>query len=541
MTEESRLLQNKSINDIEQQSRNREENATKSNRKLSLAFVLAGLISVSLLAYIGSNFSISTSVLNFFNTRRDNVGDSTSATVDTISTSATLPNFVLIVADDMGWNSLGYTDQDLSFATPILTNMAKKGITMGNFYAQEVCSPSRGSLLTGRYPLTIGMQYGMVAANAEWGLSLDEVTLAQVLSDNKYSTHMLGKWHLGYFSPTFLPTARGFHSFTGFLNGENYYWSKRSPDYPLNVDFMTANQDCYTAYNNTDIHDYSTIFYTNHALTIIDEHPSQDPLFLYIAYQAVHDPFVDHAKHLNGMPDEYLPDDILKQIHQTVDGKFRQEYVKSLYLLDKGIGQIYSRLDEKGIIDNTYIIFMSDNGGCMYGGGKNGPLRGSKGSLFEGGIKVDSFIYSPKLSNGGTVYTGLMHVSDWMPTMLALAGITYEPDDDHALDGINQIPGWLGTETPRTTMLYNYYTALTDYNFNIWHNGSFAVRDERFKLLHTYDDPVYGAWYTPSTILDTDDDLTADNRCAQQFLSGTFSVRFFLIKFFHTQLIYSCQ
>jgi hypothetical protein len=118
-----------------------------------------------------------------------------------------------------------------------------------------------------------------------------------------------------------------------------------------------------------------------------------------------------------------------------------------------------------------------------------------------------------------------MHVSDWFPTMLALAGITYTPDSEHSLDGVNQVDGWLNVRTPRDTLLYNYYTALTDYSFNIWYNGSFAVRDERFKLMHTYDDSLYGAWYNPTDIVDTDEELTEDNRCAQQFLSGDFTVR----------------
>jgi len=128
------------------------------------------------------------------------------------------------VADDLGWNSLGYNDDDISFATPIMTKMAREGVILDNFYSQEVCSPARGSLLTGRYPLSIGMQYGMVAATAEWGMPLDEVTIAEVLQDNHYTTHMLGKWHLGYFSPLFLPTARGFDTWIGYANGENYYW-----------------------------------------------------------------------------------------------------------------------------------------------------------------------------------------------------------------------------------------------------------------------------------------------------------------------------
>lgn len=96
-------------------------------------------------------------------------------------------------------------------------------------------------------------------------------------------------------------------------------------------------------------------------------------------------------------------------------------------------------------------------------------------------------------------------------------------DDEHQLDGVNQINGWLGASTPRENILYNMYVALTDYTFNIWYNGSFAVRDSRWKLMHTYNDSDYGAWYTPETEIDGDDDLASDNRCAQQFLTGDFS------------------
>ena len=205
------------------------------------------------------------------------------------------PNFVVIVADDLGWDSIGYSDDSMTFVTPYLTSLAQNGIIMENFYAQEVCSPSRGSLLTGRYPLSIGMQYGMVSANAEWGMPLDETTLAEVLQDSGYSTHMLGKWHLGYFSPKFLPTARGFDNWTGYANGENYYWSKKNPDYPENVDFITSDKSCYQVYDGEDIHNYSTTFYTNKAINIIETHDTSVPLFLYLAYQAVHEPRMNHS------------------------------------------------------------------------------------------------------------------------------------------------------------------------------------------------------------------------------------------------------
>lgn len=470
-------------------------------------------------------FNISTKVFvndnsNEYNTQ--NLMSSTSKLQPNSATTTTKPNFILIVADDLAWNSIGYTSSEMSAVTEQLTDLASKGIIMNNFYAQEVCSPSRGSLMTGRYPLTIGMQYGMVGSVAEWGMPLDEITIGEVLKENGYTTHMLGKWHLGYFSPLFLPTARGFDSWIGYANGENYYWSKKLPDYPKNSDFITSNTTCYKPYDGDDKHDYSTTFYTSKAISIIQDHSYETPLFLYLAYQAVHDPFIDFGIYENGMPDSYIEDDILSSIHHNITGRLRQEYAKSLYMLDKSVGELYDALVEKDVMDNTYIIFMSDNGGCFYGGGKNSPLRGSKGTLFEGGIKVDSFIYSPKLVNAGTTYDELMHISDWFPTIMELANIDYSPDDDNALDGVSQISGWTGVSVPRSDMLYNMYTHLTDINFDIWTNGSFAVRDSRYKLMHTYDDKTYGTWDDIDETTADDDNLDSENGCAQQFVTGVF-------------------
>ena len=470
-------------------------------------------------------FNISTKVFvndnsNEYNT--ENLMSSTSKLQPNSATTTTKPNFILIVADDLAWNSIGYTSSEMSAVTEQLTDLASKGIIMNNFYAQEVCSPSRGSLMTGRYPLTIGMQYGMVGSVSEWGMPLDEITIGEVLKENGYTTHMLGKWHLGYFSPLFLPTARGFDSWIGYANGENYYWSKKIPDYPKNSDFITSNTTCYKPYDGDDKHDYSTTFYTSKAISIIQDHSYETPLFLYLAYQAVHDPFIDFGIYENGMPDSYIEDDILSSIHHNITGRLRQEYAKSLYMLDKSVGELYDALVEKDVMDNTYIIFMSDNGGCFYGGGKNSPLRGSKGTLFEGGIKVDSFIYSPKLVNAGTTYDELMHISDWFPTIMELANIDYSPDDDNALDGVSQISGWTGVSVPRSDMLYNMYTHLTDINFDIWTNGSFAVRDSRYKLMHTYDDKTYGTWDDIDETTADDDNLDSENGCAQQFVTGIF-------------------
>jgi len=203
---------------------------------------------------------------------------------------------------------------------------------------------------------------------------------------------MLAKWHLGHMSPRHLPTARGFDSFTGYLAGKNYYWSKRYPNNKKFYDFMEADKDCYSAYVGDDKHDYSTFFYRDHAVSIIQEHDTSDPLFLYLSFQAVHDPFVDNNNYLSGIPKSYL-EGIISDNNKTmydriisdVKGRKRRQYAMSLVLLDEAVESVHDALVEREMLDNSFIIFASDNGGCYGSGGKNGPLRGTKGTLFEGG------------------------------------------------------------------------------------------------------------------------------------------------------------
>ena len=205
----------------------------------------------------------------------------------------------------------------------------------------------------------------------------------------------------------------------------------------------------------------------------------------------------------------------------------------ALYLMDKAVSKVTNALELRGMMNNTYIIFSSDNGGCHAGGGKNGPLRGTKGSLFEGGVKVDAFIYSPLLpaSTVGLQYQGLMHISDWMPTVLELSGADFTPATGFELDGVSHVDAWLGDQSsssyPREVVLYNYYTNVDFYTFNIWVNGSFAIRDAQYKLMHTFNSSTYGAWYSTSSIDEDDDALDADVRCAPQagFGDGDFTVR----------------
>lgn len=370
----------------------------------------------------------------------------------------------------------------------------------------------------------------MVETALPWGMNLNETTFVEVLADNGYRTHMFGKWHLGHHSPRYLPTARGFDTYTGVLNGEAYYWSKRNPDHPHFKDFLASDKDCYWAYDQDDMHDYSTYMFRDKAIETIEEHDATNPLFLFLSFQSVHDPFDDvNGVHEKGIPKEYVEDAaVYQKIQTTVKGTKRQQYAMSLYVMDLAINSIMDALTDKGIMDNTYVIFASDNGGCYGGGGKNGPLRGTKGSLFEGGVKVDSFIYSTLLptTSIGTTYNGLFHISDWFPTILELTSSSFEPSDDFKLDGVSHLNAWMGLEnSPRDLVLYNYYTNVDFYTFDMWINGSFAIRDTQFKLMHAFNSSTYGGWYDTQTIDADDDALDADVRCAPQagFGDGDFT------------------
>ena len=163
---------------------------------------------------------------------------------------------------------------------------------MEKYYSQEACTPARAALLTGRIPLTIGLQYYEHSVDESGGLGLEETTVAEVFQAAGYDTYMFGKWNLGNGSPRYLPTARGFDYFLGYMDGFNNYWSKNTPDIPEFRDFMFADTMCYYMYDAEDVITYSTTLYQDKAVSVINFHDfTTKPLFMYMAFQAVHDPF----------------------------------------------------------------------------------------------------------------------------------------------------------------------------------------------------------------------------------------------------------
>jgi len=457
------------------------------------------------------------------------------------------PNIIFVLADDLPWNSGGFgsygTDSDLNFVTPNLDKYSGEGIKMSNYYTQESCTPSRASLMTGRYPLSIGMQFGDVDPDTHWGLNETETLLPEVLqSVGTYTNYHLGKWNLGHFTPKLLPTSRGFNYYAGYNAGSTTYWSKFHPDTGIFgstgdsskhfQDLTYGDNSCYSSYDGDDMHDYSTFFYRDTALNIIRNHDyDSTSLFLYTAFQATHDPFED-IDFESGIPKKYVSDTVYLKVMSSVTGRRRRQMALSLYLLDEAFNSMVQEVEAAGQEDNTYFIFASDNGGCYNSGAPNGPLRGNKGTLFEGGTKVDSFIYSASFKGkeyAGTTYGGMMHVSDWFPTILSMADISYTPPSGYELDGTSHWSTMLKLKTtstkytsagegPRSYILYNYYKDVDEFT---WPDGEVrAIRSSQYKLLETYENS-YSDTYSVDDKQDDDSALDTLGTCTQHKTTKT--------------------
>ncbi|XP_006817496.1 arylsulfatase B-like, partial [Saccoglossus kowalevskii] len=242
------------------------------------------------------------------------------------------PNIVFIFADDYGWNDIGYHNP--IFQTPNLNSLAADGIKLENYYVAPVCTPSRGQLLTGRYAMRYGLVHRNIRPAQRMCLPLDEVTLPEKMKQAGYATHMVGKWHQGFYTPACIPTQRGFDSFFGFyICTEDYFTHSASGGFDL-------------------------------------KRGETDPLFLYLAYQSV------HAKYAS-VPQQYS--DLYNGI---IEDERRRTLAGMVTCMDEGIGNITKTLKDSGIWDNTILIFSNDNGGLPAHGGNNWPLR-VRESLYE--------------------------------------------------------------------------------------------------------------------------------------------------------------
>ena len=351
------------------------------------------------------------------------------------------PNFVIILADDMGYGDAGcYGSTELR--TPHIDALAQRGMRFTDFHSSgNVCSPTRAGLVTGRYQYRAGLASVVNAdpklAVHHGGLQPVEYTFAEALQTKGYATALMGKWHLGY-HPKYNPTHQGFDVFRGFVSG--------------NIDYLSH-------YDRMDVHDwwhdrenipeegYSTHLITKHALQFIESHKSS-PFCLYVAHEAVHAPW-------QGPRDSIQRGPAAK--HDAPRASVGEALPAMMTAMDEGVGQIVQKVEQLGLAEDTLIFFFSDNGPA---GGSAGPLRGRKGSNWEGGHRVPAIACWPGSIRAGSVSDQLSISLDIMPTLLELAEVTLT--SGRQLDGVSLVPLLLHGDSLGDRRLYWNHKAMRD-------------------------------------------------------------------------------
>jgi arylsulfatase A-like enzyme len=331
------------------------------------------------------------------------------------------PHIVFLLADDLGWKDVGFHGSEIK--TPNIDKLAEAGTRLEQFYVQQVCSPTRAALLTGRYPIRTGLQVGVIRPWEQWGLGLDEKLLPQILKQAGYTTAICGKWHLGHYKPEYLPTARGFdHQYGHYCGAIDYFDHMRGEGNDWNRDDKPLDEK-----------GYSTELIAKESVRLIQKHDLKKPLFLYVPFNAPHTPLQ--------APERYL------KMYENIRRPNRRKYAAMVTCVDDGVGAILAALDKRGMRKDTLVIFTSDNGGPSRrpggrrrrgGAANNAPLRGRKGTLYEGGVRVPTVLCWPGGLQAGAVVNEPLHIVDMLPTLARLGGGSTK--GTKALDGRDAWP-----------------------------------------------------------------------------------------------------
>jgi arylsulfatase A-like enzyme len=320
-----------------------------------------------------------------------------SALLSVAAAAEVRPSILIILADDLGYADVGFTGgKDIK--TPNIDTLAAAGTRLESFYVQPLCTPTRASLMTGRYPMRYGLQVGVVRPWEHRGLPLEEQVLPMALKGAGYSTAIVGKWHLGDFERAYLPTSRGFdHQYGHYCGAIDYFTHVRDGGFDWHRDDRVCRDE-----------GYSTHLIAREAERLLREQPADKPFFLYVPFNAVHAPHEVPEKYC--APYASLPEP-------------RRTYAGMVAAMDEAIGGILAALDARGFRTNTLILFSSDNGGPNPGRvTSNGPLRAGKGTVYEGGTRVCACVAWQGQIKAGTAIAQPFHMVDWYPTLLKLAG-----------------------------------------------------------------------------------------------------------------------
>lgn len=368
-------------------------------------------------------------------------------------------NVLFIVADDMGYGDLGVFSEG-RVRTPNLDRLVAQGVCMQQHYSgSPICSPARAALLTGRYPHRTGA-IGQFEVYGLDRIALRETTLADMFKSAGYATGLVGKWHNGALDARFEPNARGFDEFAGFCGGWSDYYR-----WHLQTNSTISKGDG----------SYLTDVLTQHACDFLDRH-NADPFFLMLTYSAPHSPF-------------QAPRQLIQRYLERGHDRIVATTYAMIEAMDIGIGQVLEKLDDHGLSDDTIVMFTSDNGPAFFNPpfmldpGEdsfnerfNAGLRGSKGWVYEGGIRVPMILRHPASLPANVVNRDLAHFTDWMPTLASMCDINLIGDnrlDGHDLSALLQ--GKKLEHPPRRFWQWNFYYPSVSTNA--------AVRDGDWKLV----------------------------------------------------------
>ncbi|MEM7218635.1 MAG: arylsulfatase [Pseudomonadota bacterium] len=411
------------------------------------------------------------------------------------TTQGARPNVVVILADDLGWNDVGYHGSDIR--TPNLDALAANGVVLDQFHSQPTCTPTRAALMTGKSPQRLGI-YRQFAKNADRGLPASEQTLADHFRAAGYQTWMVGKWHLGHAAQHLLPNARGFEHFYGHVTGGIGYWDHVHGG---GLDWQR---------NGVTVREvgYSTRLLTQEAVDLIERRDPDRPFLLYASYNAPHLPNEAPAATVAAYADSHTG-------HRRLHAAMVTE-------LDAAVGEVVAALTRVGERDNTLIWFMSDNGGlnpnagmggyvdlarrlerwfeppvpirmlefirvnALEGGSDNGPLRFGKGSVYEGGVRVPAVLSWPGTLEPAQVAT-MITAQDVLPTLLAATAQAVPAD----LNGGNHWPT-IARQDAQPVPDYVTIGQRGEQAFYRW-PWKLIARDAQMQLYNLVDDPFESA------------------------------------------------
>jgi arylsulfatase A-like enzyme len=374
------------------------------------------------------------------------------------TTPPSQPNIVFIVADDLGYGDLSSYGSEI-IETPHIDALARGGVRFTQAYvSHSVCSPSRAGFLTGRNQVRHGWEFNPAGRDARVGMRLQEKTLANRLAEQGYRTGMVGKWHLGQQKP-YHPMSRGFDEYFGILEGGSIYIDSRA----AGVEFAGLGpgqgpterlNKVLRGFDEVKVDRYLTDVFTDEAVAFIEKQNQDRPFFLYLSHTTPHTPLQATAHYL--------------EPYRHIDSKRHRIYAAMVAALDESVRRVVASLEQKGIYDNTLILFMSDNGCAGYiDACSNGELFGYKRYHHEGGVRVPMIASWPKQLPAGKVYDQPVSSLDTMATFTAAAGQSVETEDS-----VDLLPFLKGEK------------ASTPHEALYWRAGpTRAIRQGRYKLI----------------------------------------------------------